>query len=182
MWEVHLKLPSHVLHYHVPMPAQLPLLRKLSLHFYSQVHVMTPNIDRYTVFMNKMYSCSLRVALDNSLLLTKSVCFHSNFGFLCKNNIVWWLKSLLLSPSQGAGGGRMYMFPWSLNLFLIYPLFPIKKTTCSKVQRLEEQLHKHLTALLIFEDHCLGGITALVTIFAVCSLCWVLLWLPILPI
>ena len=62
---MHLKLPSHVLHYQVPMPAQLPLLRKLSLHFYPQLHVMTPNLDRYTIVMNKMYSYSLRVTLDS---------------------------------------------------------------------------------------------------------------------
>ena len=110
------------------MPAQLPLLRKLSLHFYSQVHEMTPNLDRCTVVMNKMYSCNLRVTLDNSFLLTKCVCFHRNFGFLWKNNIVWWLGIVTFEPPSGGRGGRMYMFPWSLNLFWFYPLFTINKT------------------------------------------------------
>ena len=40
--------------------------------------------------------------------------------------------SRLWSPYQGAGrGGGRYMFPWSLNVFWFYLLFPVNNTTCS---------------------------------------------------
>lgn len=48
-------------------------------------------------------------------------------------NFALFSVSRLWSPYQGAGGagGGRYMFPWSLNVFWFYPLFPINNTTCS---------------------------------------------------
>ena len=51
-----------------------------------------------------------------------------------KQLFIWMSPSCLggrdnWAPPRGGGG---YMFPWSLNLFGIYPLFPINKTPCSQ--------------------------------------------------
>ena len=41
-------------------------------------------------------------------------------------------KGMSASAEPLPGGGGGYMFPWSLNLFGFYPLFPINKTPCSQ--------------------------------------------------
>jgi len=71
------------------MLAQPPFLRKLSLHFYSQVHVITPN--RCTVVMNNIYcSWSLRVNLRAaSCSLNESVILDS----ICPECVLLWYEA-----------------------------------------------------------------------------------------
>ena len=49
---------------------------------------MTTNLDRYTVVMNKMYSCNMRVTLDNSFLLTNVSVFIAILASCAKT--IWF--------------------------------------------------------------------------------------------